>query len=118
MNKIAIALYVVGFIAIIGGVVLGVQGTETLVPKENVIGEIEYELENSWSQSTFWAYVIGGIISGIMMFGFGEIIRILDEKKETETKSYNELITIKQYLTQYAIFEERDATNSNSEQAN
>ncbi|MDY7044019.1 MAG: hypothetical protein ACQEWU_05315 [Bacillota bacterium] len=96
MNKIAISLYVVGVFAIIAGVILGLQDSATVVTSENILGEIEYEETITWT--IFWAYTIGGIISGIMMFGFGEIIRILDEKKEMESKSYEELMNIKQYL--------------------
>ncbi|MCT1575721.1 hypothetical protein M3E13_05455 [Oceanobacillus kimchii] len=78
MNKIAIVLFVVGGLAILGGIVIGFTAYETPQPGYEFITDKNYTI--------LFAWIGGGLISGIMMFGFAEIIRLLDVQKETLRK--------------------------------
>lgn len=87
MNKIAKSLYVIGVLCIFGGIMLGFMNYESLTLIENTLGDLEQVSQVSWS--TFLAYAGAGLVSGFMMFGFGEIIYLLDKGnrlKEEELK--------------------------------
>ncbi|MDY7222097.1 hypothetical protein [Halalkalibacterium halodurans] len=72
MNDVAKALYVIGWLTIIGGLVLGFANREI-----EVEGLVYSHTETSWA--IFFIYFVGGIISGVIMFGFAEIVNLLDK---------------------------------------
>ncbi|OEH54005.1 hypothetical protein AQ616_09460 [Oceanobacillus sp. E9] len=78
MNKIATTLFVVGGLAILGGIVLGFISYETPLAGYDYLTEKNYTVLFTW--------IGAGIISGIMMFGFAEIIRLLQVQKDTLMK--------------------------------
>ncbi|RDW18059.1 hypothetical protein CWR48_10670 [Oceanobacillus arenosus] len=73
MNKIAISLYVIGVLAIIGGIVNGFVAYQIPLDGYQYLTEKDYTVLITW--------IAAGVISGIMMFGFAEIIKLLSEKK-------------------------------------
>ncbi|MED4124044.1 hypothetical protein P4641_08650 [Halalkalibacterium halodurans] len=80
MNDVAKALYVIGWLTIIGGLVLGFANREV-----EVEGLVYTHTETSWL--IFFAYFIGGIIWGVIMFGFAEIVNLLDRiRHESDEK--------------------------------
>ncbi|MCM3739252.1 hypothetical protein M3210_03105 [Oceanobacillus luteolus] len=86
MNKVALALNVVGALAILGGIIVGFSSYQEPLPGYTYITEENYSVLFTW---------IGvGLISGIMMFGFAEIINLLDKIKmgiyKDSNKSGNE----------------------------
>ncbi|WP_026908973.1 hypothetical protein [Paucisalibacillus globulus] len=65
MNKIASAIKVIGWLAIVGGIVLGINAASF--------------------EDSFWVFVIHalyGIGIAILVFGFAEIINLLQKKRE------------------------------------
>ncbi|WP_200416271.1 hypothetical protein [Virgibacillus salexigens] len=117
MNKIAESLYIIGGLCIIGGIILGVANYETVVGyQESEFGVLDPEpiTETSWLNVLI--YVMAGLISGVIMFGFGEIVRILDDKRSIERDSHKELLAIKQYLIKDNLLEGNDITNSINDQ--
>jgi DNA integrity scanning protein DisA with diadenylate cyclase activity len=85
MNYIARWLFAVGWLSIVSGVILGfIKGRiETL----NIIDEIETTL----SFPILFMYAIVGLISGLMMFGFAEIVNLLDKGNQTKNRIENHL---------------------------
>jgi phosphotransferase system glucose/maltose/N-acetylglucosamine-specific IIC component len=80
MNTIAVWLYITGVLAIIGGIILGFQNYEVVIGyEESILSSIDPEpiIEKSWP--VFWVYTLTGVVSGILLFGFAEIINILDD---------------------------------------
>lgn len=73
MNKIAIALRVIGVLAVFGGIINGVATYQTPLEGYTHLKEEDYSVLITW--------IAAGIISGIMMFGFAEIINLLDKIK-------------------------------------
>lgn len=96
MNKIAESLYVIGGLCIVGGIVLGVANYEVVIYQENGIYGTESVTEASWVNLLI--YVLAGLVAGVIMFGFGEVIRILDDKRKIATESYKEILSIKQHI--------------------
>lgn len=72
MNRISIAIYVVGWLAIVGGLVLALEVWGSTL----VIDPIP------WLDIIY--HIGSGVIVGIVIFGFAEIINLLDKiaKKE------------------------------------
>ena len=73
MNKIAIALNVIGVLAIIGGIIIGFATYSMPLEGYYTLTEEDYSVLFTW--------IGAGLISGIMMFGFAEIINLLDKIK-------------------------------------
>lgn len=81
MNKIATAIKVIGWLSILGGIVLG-------------IGEARLE-------ESFWVFVINvlyGIGIAILVFGFSEIINLLQKKKDYAEMQHDVLKDIRYEL--------------------
>lgn len=74
MNKVAVALYVIGALAIIGGVFVGLSTYE--VPLEG------YYTLTEKNYSVLFTWIGAGVISGVMFFGFAEIINLLSKQVE------------------------------------
>ncbi|MGV2622808.1 UNVERIFIED_CONTAM: hypothetical protein N8J90_16535 [Halobacillus marinus] len=64
-NPIATALFILGVLSIVGGIILGlVYGTE--------------EPSYGYDQGTLgWSFVIYGVVWGVVLLGFSEIIKLL-----------------------------------------
>lgn len=95
MNRIAAPLYVIGWLTIACGMYLGYFNMETMVPETDMFGDTTMVEGKSWT--IFFMYLFAGLISGIVMFGFAEIIKLLDDgnaiKKriEAEIKHTNKM---------------------------
>jgi hypothetical protein len=77
MNKIAKALFIIGWVCIASGIILAFTNYQTVVGyEESIILDPEPIVEKSFI--VLISYVIGGVILGIMMFGFAEIVKLLD----------------------------------------
>lgn len=99
MNRIAEFLFIIGWLTIAGGIVLGIANYETVVGYETgefSIYDEEPITDTSWETAAI--YILAGLIWGIMIFGFAEIIRILDDKRSLAKKSLNELVNINSKL--------------------
>lgn len=106
MNTIARLLFTIGWVCIVAGFVLGFTNYQTVIPEVDAIGGIEYVEQESIA--TFAYYALIGIVAGIMMFGFAEIINLLDKihrsingnsgtapetkNKEVEVSKYDQFI--------------------------
>lgn len=87
---IAKALIVVGWLAILGGVILGFQNYEVVAGvEENILGGLDEVTDKSFGR--FFMYAIAGTISGLMMFGFAEILNLLDKGNATKQRIENHL---------------------------
>lgn len=84
MNKIALPLYIIGWITIVGGLFLGFSNMNTMVPETDMFGDTTMVEGVSWT--TFFIYFFAGLISGIMMFGFAEIVNLLDKSNRTQER--------------------------------
>jgi|SRR5690625_1022951 len=79
MNKIAKALFIIGWVAIASGIILAFTNYQTVVGYEEAVSAFadpEPIVEESFI--VFISYIIAGVIVGIMMFGFAEIVKLLD----------------------------------------
>lgn len=74
MNKVAVALYVIGALAIIGGVFMGLSTYEVPMEGYYTLTEKDYTVLFTW--------IGAGVISGVMFFGFAEIINLLTKQVE------------------------------------
>ena len=74
MNKIALALNIIGGLAILGGIIIGFATYSTPLEGYTYLTEEDYSVLFTW--------IGAGLISGIMMFGFAEIINLLDKIKK------------------------------------
>lgn len=74
MNKVAVALYVIGALAIIGGVFVGLGAYEVPMEGYYTLTEKNYTVLFTW--------IGAGVISGVMFFGFAEIINLLSKQVE------------------------------------
>ena len=78
MNGIAVPLFAVGWLCVLGGLVLGFQNYEIAVGlEETIIGTTEELTDKSFGR--FFMYVMAGVISGLIMFGFAEILNLLQK---------------------------------------
>ena len=77
MNRIAIPLFAIGWLCIAGGLILGFTNIETMVPETDVLGDTVMVEGASWT--IFFSYLFAGIITGCMMFGFAEILNLLQK---------------------------------------
>lgn len=73
LNPMAIILYVLGGITILSGFLLGLDAKDTT--------KLLYSDDSDWT--AFFIWFGPGIITGVILLGMGEIIRILDVKKKT-----------------------------------
>ena len=73
MNKIALALNIIGGLAILGGIIIGFATYKIPLEGYTYLTEEDYGVLFTW--------IGAGLISGIMMFGFAEIINLLDKIK-------------------------------------
>lgn len=89
MNHIAAWLFGIGWITIIGGIVLGFSNMGTMVPETDMFGDTTMVEGQSWT--IFFMYFFAGIISGLMMFGFAEIVNLLDKGNQTRQRIENHL---------------------------
>ena len=99
MNRIAELLFIIGWLTIAGGIVLGIANYETVVGYESSefsIYDGEPITETSWENAAI--YILAGLIWGIMIFGFAEIIRILDDKRNLAKQSLQELVNLNNKL--------------------
>jgi hypothetical protein len=71
MNKIAMSLNVVGFACIAGGFIIGFSTYQTPLEGFTLLKEENYGILFAWIGS--------GLVSGIMMFGFAEVVNILHD---------------------------------------
>lgn len=67
-------LYVIGILTIIAGIVIGLIELEQPVPGYQYVTETHPEL--------FFAWFITGLVTGMLLIGFSEIIRLLQEGVE------------------------------------
>ncbi|MFC0015707.1 MULTISPECIES: hypothetical protein [Allobacillus] len=80
-HPIVTALIVIAFLAITGGVFIGITEYE-----QTVVGEFgEVETTTSWIALITW--VAYGIIVGILFFAMAEVIRLLHEKNVISERS-------------------------------
>ncbi|WP_117161429.1 hypothetical protein [Paraliobacillus sp. X-1268] len=71
-NKIAKAIFILGIIEMVAGIILGI-----FLGNEEVSGV--YGSYNEFSWSLFVVCAISGLISGLLFIGFSEIINLLDK---------------------------------------
>nr|WP_217588714.1 hypothetical protein [Lentibacillus saliphilus] len=89
MNKVAIALNTVGALSIVGGFIVGLNLYK--IPMDGM-----YSSEENYAVLLTW--IAAGFISGIIMFGFAEIVNLLDEKKHVAEEQTDILKGIHTYL--------------------
>ncbi|WP_164219413.1 hypothetical protein [Virgibacillus sp. YIM 98842] len=87
MNFIATLLYTIGWVCIASGIILGYFNHLPNVPG----------MEEA-SFVTFVTHVFVGVVSGILMFGFAEIVKLLDEQKRIQKEVLREISNMKQGL--------------------
>ena len=83
MNRIAIPLFVIGWLCVAGGLILGFTNIEIMVPEKDVFGDTVMVEGESWT--IFFSYLFAGIITGCMMFGFAEILNLLQKANDFKT---------------------------------
>lgn len=79
INKVAKALKVVGWLVIVGGVILGFANW------------MPYGIFDESSIFILITYATSGAITGVMVFGFAEIIIILDDSREYQKEQLDKL---------------------------
>lgn len=67
-NKIALVLFWIGLVEIIAGVIVGL-----------IMGQPKYQLNDKFSFTTAISWWAAGFVSGIILIGMSEIIKILDK---------------------------------------
>lgn len=109
MNTIARALFIIGWITIASGIILAFTNFQVVVGYEEPLtsfSEPEPIVEESFT--VFISYIVAGLVVGIMMLGFGEIVNLLDrihrsingnpgtdsetKNKKGEVSKYNQFI--------------------------
>ncbi|QHS23769.1 hypothetical protein GWK91_12780 [Virgibacillus sp. MSP4-1] len=70
-NIIAKALYVIGILEIVAGIILGIAFG-------NVEVDEYFSSYNEFSWSIFFMWSIAGTVSGVLFIGFSEVIKILE----------------------------------------
>ena len=83
MNKVAQAIRIIGILALVGGFLIGF-----LTFEQPVEGSL-YKTEADWS--VFWTWTLYGAFACAIMFGFSEIINLLDKQVKVQQNIYNEL---------------------------
>lgn len=112
LNKIAKTLFIIGWLCIISGTVLAFSNNEVTTFSSNLIPNTE----KTWP--LFLMYLLAGIITGILMFGFAEIINILDNKRGIEQETLGALNHIQGQIETIAIVfipKENEGSNSKGE---
>jgi hypothetical protein len=71
MNKVAQTIRVIGILALVGGFLIGFLTFEQPVPGYTHLTEADW--------SVFWTWSLYGAFACIIMFGFSEIINLLDK---------------------------------------
>ncbi|WP_188453816.1 hypothetical protein [Virgibacillus oceani] len=86
MNRIAGPLFIIGWFCIASGIILGIVNLDQVVGyEENYLGETEEITETSWV--SFVNFVVAGVITGCIMFGFAEIVNLLDRGNKLKEES-------------------------------
>ena len=87
INKVAKAVRVVGWLVVVGGVILGFANWTP------------YGIFDESSIFILITYATSGAVTGVMVFGFAEIITILDDSREYQREQLNKLRDINHKLS-------------------
>lgn len=91
MSKISKTLYVIGVLAIVGGIVIGFTSYDVVVGYEEDVFGIGTDPVTEKNVSVLFTWIGAGLISGVMMFGFAEIVNQLVKQTEYQKKMYDEM---------------------------